>query len=69
MFRSSVVSPIENFIRLKHALGSGWARFGTYGDELLAEIPLDSPDKYQRHPIRKCVEKNLFFQLYSNCVI
>ena len=35
---SSVASPIENLISLECALGRGWAWFGTYGDEFLAEI-------------------------------
>ena len=35
---ASVASPIKNLIGLERAIGGGWAWFGTYGDELLAEI-------------------------------
>jgi len=46
-----VASPIENLIGLEHALGRGWAWFGTYSDELLAEIktlPFNSLPKHKQ---------------------
>lgn len=52
---ASVASPIENLIGLERVIG-GWAWFGTYGDELLAEIktlPFKSIPKQKQKRVAK----------------
>ncbi|EDR00253.1 uncharacterized protein LACBIDRAFT_334227 [Laccaria bicolor S238N-H82] len=52
---ASMASPIENSIGLERVIG-GWAWFGTYGDELLAEIktlPFKSIPKQKQKRVAK----------------